>query len=193
MKLPLSGSDVARGSRGVGAAAAAAAGSPWGRLVAKVLLVTCGLATLAGIGVSRWAGEAGAMTTPMTSATATATETTTATATATATVATAATAKAIPTTTGATTASGATACAAPRASPEDPVTLNTATLDDLRRLPGIGPRKAQAILAERQRVGRFRKVEDLMKVKGIGRGTIKKLRPLVQIDPPAESDAGTDR
>jgi competence protein ComEA len=69
-----------------------------------------------------------------------------------------------------------------RATPDDPVFLNQAALDDLRRLPGVGPKRAQAILALRQRLGRFRQVEDLLKVKGIGRSTLKKLRPLVRVD-----------
>ncbi len=71
-----------------------------------------------------------------------------------------------------------------RASPEDPVVLNTATLEELERIPGVGPKKAQGILALRQKMGRFRQVEDLLRVKGIGRGTLKKIRPVVRVDPP---------
>lgn len=71
-----------------------------------------------------------------------------------------------------------------KATEEAPVGLNTATLDDLRRLPGIGPKKAAAILALRAKLGRFRRAEELMRVKGIGRGTFKKLRPLVKVDEP---------
>jgi competence protein ComEA len=69
---------------------------------------------------------------------------------------------------------------------EEPVILNLATAEELQRLPGIGPKKAQAILALRQRMGRFRQIEDLMKVKGIGRATVKRLRPKVRIDPPPQ-------
>lgn len=69
-----------------------------------------------------------------------------------------------------------------RATPDDPVTINSASLDDLRRLPGIGPKRAQAILDLRAKLGRFHHVEDLMRVKGIGRATLKKLRPLVRLD-----------
>jgi competence protein ComEA len=71
---------------------------------------------------------------------------------------------------------------AKRATVDDPVTLNTATLDDLERLPGIGPKRATAILELRQKLGRFRQVEDLMRVKGVGRATLKKLRPIVRLD-----------
>jgi competence protein ComEA len=78
-----------------------------------------------------------------------------------------------------------------QATPDDPVYLNTATVDDLRRLPGIGEKRANAIVALRTRLGgRLRAVEDLMKVKGIGRTTLKRLRPLVRLDPPALPDAG---
>src|SRR5579859_4986004 len=62
------------------------------------------------------------------------------------------------------------------ASAEDPVILNTAAVDDLRRLPGIGQKRADAILALRARLGRFHAVEDLLKVKGVGRATLKRLR-----------------
>ena len=71
-----------------------------------------------------------------------------------------------------------------RATPEDPVYLNQATLADLHRLPGIGPKRAEAILALRTRLGHFRQIEDLLKVKGVGRSSLKKLRPLVRLDPP---------
>ncbi len=70
------------------------------------------------------------------------------------------------------------------ASAEDPVILNTAEADDLKRLPGIGPKRADAILALRLHLGRFRAIEDLLKVKGVGRATLKRLRPLVRLDPP---------
>jgi competence protein ComEA len=79
------------------------------------------------------------------------------------------------------------------ASADDPVILNTAAAEDLRRLPGIGQKRADAILALRTRLGRFRAIEDLLKVKGIGRATLKRLRPLVRLEAPAppSPDAGT--
>lgn len=64
------------------------------------------------------------------------------------------------------------------------VVLNLATEADLRRLPGIGPAKAAAILALRAKLKRFRKVDDLLRVKGLGRRSLKRLRPLVLVDPP---------
>jgi competence protein ComEA len=63
------------------------------------------------------------------------------------------------------------------------VRINVASEQDLRRLPGIGATRARAILALRERLGRFRRAEDLLRVKGIGRRMLGRLRPLVIIDP----------
>jgi competence protein ComEA len=64
------------------------------------------------------------------------------------------------------------------------VILNLATEDDLRKLPGIGPKKAQAIIALRTKLKKFSRPEDLLRVKGIGRKKLAKLRPRLLIDPP---------
>jgi competence protein ComEA len=71
-----------------------------------------------------------------------------------------------------------------RATPTEPVYLNQASVDELRRLPGVGPKRAEAILVLRRRLGRFQRVEDLLRVKGVGRGAVKKWRPLVRLDAP---------
>jgi len=68
------------------------------------------------------------------------------------------------------------------AAPQGVVNLNTATEAELLRLPGIGPKKAQAILALRKEVKRFTRVEAIMRVKGIGRATFRKLRPMLTLD-----------
>lgn len=68
--------------------------------------------------------------------------------------------------------------------PDGRVVLNLAGEDDLRRLPGIGPTRARAILALRARLGRFRRPEDLLQVRGLGRRSFARLRPLVVVDPP---------
>ncbi len=81
-----------------------------------------------------------------------------------------------------------------RASPSEPVYVNHASVDELRRLPGVGPKRAEAIIALRQRLGRFQRVEDLLRVKGVGRNTVKKWRPLLRLDAPTPegaSDAGS--
>ena len=78
--------------------------------------------------------------------------------------------------------------AAPAEKPEAPgmlegevLNLNTATLSDLTRLPGIGQTKAQAILDWREAHGPFRAVEDLLSVDGIGEKTWETLRPYVRV------------
>lgn len=63
--------------------------------------------------------------------------------------------------------------------------LNSATEAQLVDLPGIGPSKARAILAYREQ-NPFRRVEDLMRVRGIGRGTFRQLRPLVTVNGAAQ-------
>jgi competence protein ComEA len=80
-------------------------------------------------------------------------------------------------------APSAVAATVTRATPDDPVDLNTARIEDLRRLPGVGAKRAEAILALRAHLpgGRFRQIEDLLKVKGIGRAMIKRLHPLIRI------------
>lgn len=59
------------------------------------------------------------------------------------------------------------------------INVNTATATDLEALPGIGPKKAAAIVAYRGAHGLFKRVDDLVEVKGIGPKTLAKLRPLV--------------
>jgi competence protein ComEA len=77
-----------------------------------------------------------------------------------------------------------------RATAEDPVYVNQATSDELRRLPGVGAKRAEAIVALRQRVGRFQRLEDLLRVKGVGRATIRKWRPLVRLEHVATDGGG---
>jgi competence protein ComEA len=62
-----------------------------------------------------------------------------------------------------------------------PVDLNTATLDELDALPGIGPTTAQAILDHRGREGPFTSVEQLLDVRGIGDAKFEQLRGLVTV------------
>jgi competence protein ComEA len=61
------------------------------------------------------------------------------------------------------------------------VNLNTATVEQLDTLPGVGPVTAQAILSWRETNGRFGTVDDLLDVKGIGEATLAELRDLVVV------------
>jgi competence protein ComEA len=75
------------------------------------------------------------------------------------------------------------AAAAPSAgspgAPAGPVHLNTATLEQLDALPGVGPVTAQRILDYRQKHGAFHSVDDLDAVSGIGPARLEQLHDLV--------------
>lgn len=66
-------------------------------------------------------------------------------------------------------------------SPSVVVNVNTATLDELQALPGIGEARAQAILAARQARGGFKSVDELLEVRGIGPANLERLRPHVSL------------
>jgi competence protein ComEA len=66
------------------------------------------------------------------------------------------------------------------AAPTTPVSLNTATADQLDTLPGVGPVLAQHIIDHRTRHGGFRSVDELREVNGIGDRRFADLRDLVQ-------------
>ncbi|WP_160319053.1 ComEA family DNA-binding protein [Bifidobacterium aesculapii] len=61
------------------------------------------------------------------------------------------------------------------------VDLNTATLEQLDAVPGIGPVTAQKILDHRASIGRFSSVDQLLDVPGIGAKTLEKIRPAVKV------------
>jgi competence protein ComEA len=81
-----------------------------------------------------------------------------------------------------------TASAAPAAVTSDGrVILNLAGIDDLRKLRGIGPKRAQAIVELRQKLGgRFKSLRDLARVRGLGARSLARLEPLVVLDPPPD-------
>ncbi len=57
------------------------------------------------------------------------------------------------------------------------VNLNTATIEELQLLPGIGEARARAVIAMRKEQGGFKSVNDLLQVKGIGEAGLDRLRP----------------
>ena len=69
------------------------------------------------------------------------------------------------------------------------IDLNTASVADLTRLPGIGEKRAQAIVDDRESSGPFQSVEELTEVKGIGEGILAQVYDYVTVggpDSPAE-------
>jgi competence protein ComEA len=62
-----------------------------------------------------------------------------------------------------------------------PVNLNTATVAQLDALPGIGKSTAQRIVEYRQKNGGFKKIEELMNVKGVGEKSFLKLKPVITV------------
>lgn len=64
-----------------------------------------------------------------------------------------------------------------------PVNINTATSEELQQVPGIGPVTAKAIVRTREKSGPFRRVEDLLAIRGIGRSRLEKMRPYVTVGP----------
>jgi competence protein ComEA len=61
------------------------------------------------------------------------------------------------------------------------VSLNAATQTDLERIPGIGPVMAKRILSYRAEKGRFKVIEELLSVKGIGPKKLLKIRPYIKM------------
>jgi len=61
------------------------------------------------------------------------------------------------------------------------INLNTAGVEELTTLPGIGPSYAKRIVEYREKNGPFKRVEDLLNVQGIGEKTLEKIRDKVTV------------
>lgn len=61
------------------------------------------------------------------------------------------------------------------------VNLNTADVAELNKLPGVGEKTAQAIIAHREAIGGFRSIEQLLEVKGIGPSKFEKMRAHLKV------------
>ncbi len=74
----------------------------------------------------------------------------------------------------------------PTAKAESPaiVNINTASAKELDALPGIGAKTAALIVEYRQKNGPFKKVEELMNVRGVGEKSFLKLKPQLTVGTP---------
>ncbi len=68
--------------------------------------------------------------------------------------------------------------------PAHPININTAGASELQQVPGIGPSTAQKILDTRKSYGRFKTVEDLLAIKGIGPKKLEKMRKYLTVGKP---------
>jgi len=73
------------------------------------------------------------------------------------------------------------------------VDLNSATIDELESVKGIGAKKAQAIVEYRQANGPFKSVNDLQNVKGFGEKSVKKLKKDVTVGGATSADTKDDK
>ncbi|NRF02306.1 helix-hairpin-helix domain-containing protein [Bacillus subtilis] len=61
------------------------------------------------------------------------------------------------------------------------VNINTATLEELQGISGVGPSKAEAIIAYREENGRFQTIEEITKVSGIGEKSFEKIKSSITV------------
>lgn len=71
--------------------------------------------------------------------------------------------------------------------PDGKVILNLASADELTKLPGVGMKRATAIVALRTKLKRFKHATDLLRVKGIGPRGLQRMLPHLVLDAPAAS------
>jgi len=72
--------------------------------------------------------------------------------------------------------------------PAKKIDINAASLEELQRLPRVGPQIAQRIIDFRKQNGKFLRIEDLMKVKGIGEKIFLSLKDLITVGPTSNKD-----
>jgi len=80
---------------------------------------------------------------------------------------------------------------ASKGAPAGIININTASATDLEALPGVGAKTAARIVEYRQKNGPFKKVEELMNVRGVGEKNFLKLKPQITVAAvkPAERSA----
>ena len=66
--------------------------------------------------------------------------------------------------------------------PDHPIDLNSATIEELQQLPGVGPSMAAQILRFRQQSGPIRRPEDLLAIPRMTRQALDRIRPYIVVD-----------
>lgn len=61
------------------------------------------------------------------------------------------------------------------------INVNVATAEELQQIPGIGPAKASAIISYREETGKFKSIDDLVNVTGIGKKTVDKMSEFIVV------------
>jgi competence ComEA-like helix-hairpin-helix protein len=69
--------------------------------------------------------------------------------------------------------------------PTAPLDLNIATTTQLAQVPGIGATTAKAIVQFREKSGPFKRIEDLLAIRGISARKLEEIRPYVTLSKPA--------
>jgi competence protein ComEA len=90
----------------------------------------------------------------------------------------------------------AIASQAPKGQPAAPsavINLNSATVAQLDTLPGVGVKLAERIIDYRTKNGGFKKIEDLMNVRGIGEKNFLKLKPFITVTPVKSGTGPADK
>jgi competence protein ComEA len=89
------------------------------------------------------------------------------------------------------TLSAGLAAAAAKPAPAGKVNINSASVEQLSALPGIGAKLAARIVEHRQKTGAFKSVQELMNVKGVGEKNFEKLQPYLTTGEAAPKAGGT--
>ena len=75
--------------------------------------------------------------------------------------------------------------------PDHPIDLNEANEKELEELPGVGPTTAKAIIEFREKSGKFKRVDDLLVIRGISEAKLSKMRRYLVVGPPPSSKPTT--
>jgi competence protein ComEA len=85
--------------------------------------------------------------------------------------------------------SGSSFAASAAKAPAGKVNLNTATVEQLTTVPGVGPKLAARIVEQRQKSGSFKSVQEILTVKGIGEKNLAKIQTYLTVGESAHGPA----